>query len=396
MPLMFFAGAALDYSSATGARTNLNTAADAVVLAAVTRTALATSATAAKTKLETDFRAAAGRLRGVVLTDVRASVTDAGGTREATLAYSATVATAFVRVARIETLAVSGTSASRSATPVYMDFYLVLDNSPSMGVGATPTDVAKMVNNTGDKCAFACHDVSANGNDYYALAKRLGVTMRIDVVRSATQNLMDTATATAAVAGQFRTAIYTMGASCGGTGLTSVSALTSNLTLAKSDARAVDLMTIPYQNYNNDQCSDFDGVLASANRTIPNPGDGTAVGAPQKVLFLVSDGVADAAYPSTCSRPTTNGRCQEPLTTTICTTLKNRGVKIAVLYTTYLPLPTNDWYNTWIKPFQDTIPTRMQTCASPGLYFEVSPTGGIAEAMAALFQRAVSQARITR
>jgi hypothetical protein len=37
----------------------------------------------------------------------------------------------------------------------------------------------------------------------------------------------------------------------------------------------------------------------------------------------------------------------------------------------------------------------MQSCASPGLYFEVSPTQGISEAMSALFQKAVADARIS-
>ncbi|MFY0080132.1 hypothetical protein ABTQ07_20700, partial [Acinetobacter baumannii] len=87
--------------------------------------------------------------------------------------------------------------------------------------------------------------------------------------------------------------------------------------------------------------------------------------APQKVLFFVSDGVADAYYPTTCTRTTTGGRCQEPINTAGCTAIKNRGIKIAVLYTTYLPLPTNSWYNTGIAPFQSTIGTRMQSCASP-------------------------------
>jgi hypothetical protein len=36
--------------------------------------------------------------------------------------------------------------------------------------------------------------------------------------------------------------------------------------------------------------------------------------------------------------------------------LKNKGYKIAMLYTTYLPLPTNGWYNSWIKPFQERDP----------------------------------------
>jgi hypothetical protein len=79
----------------------------------------------------------------------------------------------------------------------------------------------------------------------------------------------------------------------------------------------------------------------------------------------------------------------------LCTTLKNRGIKIAVLYTTYLPLPTNSWYNSWISPFANSIATNMQACASPGLYFEVSPTQGISAAMTALFQKAVQSARLT-
>ena len=61
-----------------------------------------------------------------------------------------------------------------------------------MGVGATTSDITTMVNNTADKCAFACHDKS-DPNNYYNLAKTLGVTTRIDVLRTATQQLMDTA-----------------------------------------------------------------------------------------------------------------------------------------------------------------------------------------------------------
>jgi hypothetical protein len=75
---------------------------------------------------------------------------------------------------------------------------------------------------------------------------------------------------------------------------------------------------------------------------------------------------------------------------------KNRGIKIAVLYTTYLPLPTNPWYNTWIAPFQSEIATKMQSCASPDLYFEVSPSQGVSDAMNALFKKALAEARITQ
>jgi hypothetical protein len=37
----------------------------------------------------------------------------------------------------------------------------------------------------------------------------------------------------------------------------------------------------------------------------------------------------------------------------------------------------------------------MQSCASPGLYFEVSPSQGISQAMNALFQLLIADARIS-
>jgi len=38
---------------------------------------------------------------------------------------------------------------------------------------------------------------------------------------------------------------------------------------------------------------------------------------------------------------------------------------------------------------------KMAKCASPGLYFEVSPSQGISEAMNALFAKAIADARIS-
>ena len=266
-----------------------------------------------------------------------------------------------------------------------------------MGVGATPADVAKMVNNTPDKCAFACHDLSTHPNDYYSKAKQLGVQMRIDVVRLATQQLMDTATTTETFSGQFRAAIYTFGSSCTDPGLSTIKALNSNLSSAKAAAAKIDLMTIPYQDYANHQCTNLDGALTDVNSKMTTPGNGTSAAAPQKFLFFVSDGVNDANNPTSCSKPLTGGtRCQEPIDVSFCKTIKDRGIKIAVLYTTYLPLPTNSWYNTWIKPWQSEIGPKMEACASPGLYFEVSPTQGISDAMNELFKKAVAQARLTK
>lgn len=393
VPLVVSAGAAMDFGLASKAKAKLGAIADAAAIAAVNHDEMAYNATAAQATAINVFNAQATGLRNVTVSSVTANVTDSGLSRTAVVSYTATIPTLVMKLAGITSTTIKGQSTALSGQSTYIDFYLLLDNTPSMGVGATPGDVATMVNNTPDQCAFACHDVS-NSNNYYNKAKQLGVTMRIDTVRNATQQLMDKATATAMYPNQYQMAIYSFGASSAAAGLTAITALTSNLNSAKTAAANIDLMTVNGQNQFNDQDTNFDGILPAINAVIPSPGPGTAT-SPQKVLFFVSDGVADESNPGGCQQKLSGStRCQEPINVAQCTTIKNRGVKIAVLYTTYLPLPTNSWYNQWIKPFTSQISANMQACASPGLYFEVSPTQGISNAMQALFEKAVQSARL--
>jgi hypothetical protein len=309
----------------------------------------------------------------------------------------------FLGILGKSSMTMGGSSASTSNMPKYVDFYLLLDNSPSMGVGATPADVATMVNNTSDQCAFACHDVS-NSNNYYNLARSLGVTTRIDVLRTATQQLMDTAASTETYSNQFRMAIYDFGLSADTAALATVFPLSSNLSSAKTAAGTIDLMTVNGQNDNNDQDTNFDSIFPQINTAISAPGTGVA-GSPLKYLFFVSDGVADESNASCLYPKSGSVRCQEPINVALCTTIKNRGIKIVVLYTIYDQLPTNSWYMTWINPFNQgpwgpspnsVIAQNMQSCASPGFYFEVSPTQGISTALTALFNKMVADAHLSQ
>lgn len=414
LPIVLAVGAAVDYTLANRTKAVLDSYADAAVISAVNQVAMSLTNSGAKTFATNQFNAQAATLKKGSVSKVTVKVTTTANVRTAVLNYTASVPTAFMGMVNVNTIAISGSSTAASAAPTYIDFYLLLDNTPSMGVGATPADVTKMVNNTPDQCAFACHQLDVAPNDYYGLAKTLGVTTRIDVVRSATQQLMDTATASQTASGQFRMAIYTFGASATNAGLTNIFSLSSSLSSAKTAAANIDLMTVPYQNYASDTDTNFDAVFPAINNQIATPGDGSASASPQKILFFVSDGVADAANIS-CTQPTSAGqdpqthtnytRCQEPLTVSNCTALKDRGIKIAVLYTTYLALPTNGWYMSWIDPFNagpygpspnSQIAKNMASCASPGFYFEVSPTDGISQAMAALFQKVVQEAHITK
>lgn len=414
IPCMLAVGAAIDYSQANRVKATLDSYADAAVLAAVNQRAMQTDVDDAKSYALTTFDQQAKSATNCSVASRSMTITTSGTSRSAEFDYTASVPTTIMGIVGIDSITIHGTATASSAQPTYIDFYLLLDNSPSMGVAATPSDVTTMVNNTSDKCAFACHDTSTYPNDYYGLAKSLGVTMRIDVVRSATQQLMDTADETETASQQYRMAIYDFGTSARQAGLKRIFRLSSDLSRAKSAASDIDLMSVPYQNYADDTDTDFDTALDKINSEISTPGDGTSSSSPQKILFFVSDGVADSVS-SACSELPAPGtdpqtgksyaRCQAPLTVSNCTALKNRGIKIAVLYTTYLALPTNSWYMTYIDPFNQgpyspsvnsKIAQNMESCASPGLYFEVSPTDGTSEAMTALFNKVVQEARLTK
>lgn len=408
VPVIGAAGLALDYSNALSVKAKIQGAADAAALAAVSESSPGVKqafsmsgdgevAVGASDAL-TFFKAQLENDTGFKLDELVAKVVKKNGRLYSVVDYRATVETTLSRILGQDLINVVGQAIVEYQTEVYRDFFLLLDNTPSMGVGATPIDVAKMVANTPDKCAFACHIVKngkEDGSSYYNLAKKLGVTTRINVVAQAAAALMDTAKDSRKNSNQYRMAVYSFGEKAEDTKLLEVVRPTTDLNKAKNEAAKVELMSIPYQGYDNDQQTDFDRAFTQIADKMGSAGTGLTASSPEKILFFVSDGVGDSYKPTDCTKKLTGGRCQEPIDIQYCNSLKSKGYRIAVLYTTYLPLPTNNWYNNWIKPFQSDIPERMKACASPDLFFEVSPSEGISEAMTTLFKKIVNTPLLT-
>jgi len=437
IPIIFLVGLGLDFSAAAQKQLQLNTAADAAALAAVAPGAMTQTAAQAQTTATNIFMAQASLIPNLSYSTPTVTVTQNGMTRTVTVGYTAYSINSFPNVFALLTKAaenqwtLNGSSTSTSTTSPNINFYLLLDNSPSMAIAATTAGINTMVNNTQSQggCAFACHESNPsadnlgnpNGEDNYTLAKNLGVVTRIQNMATATSQLMTTATdmMTANNAtcpngpGCYQMAIFTFnlqgssGTTCNNKSIQVIyapnCAASTNLSAAKTAAAGIDVIEVcknswlTCSNNNNDTDTDFETAMSAINSIMPTPGTGTAGGSPQEVLFLVTDGVDDEVNSSSCSQPLDSGnRCQQPFNTTWCTTVKNNGIRIAVLYTEYLPLPTNAWYNQWIKPFDSTIARNMQSCASPGLYKMVTTDDDIAAAMQTLFQIAVSSARLAQ
>ncbi len=407
IPLIFAVGAGVDYGTANMAKAKLDAVADTAALAAVDHQAITGTPAAAQTTAQNTFNAEAVNLPNVTVSNLSATVTDSTTGRTAVVSYTATKSNTFMGIFGYPSTAITGSSTAQAGLTTNIDFYLLLDNSPSMNIAATSAGITAMVAATSAQggCAFACHESdpaadnlgNPGGEDNYTLAQKLGVVTRMQNLASATQSLMSSASSMEGSNNQqYQMAIYTFNSSS----LSTIQLLTSNLANAQAAAANINVEEVYSNNWltktnqNNDTDTNFKSAMSAINTIMPLPGTGTPASTPQEVLFIVTDGVDDEVS-SSCSQSLDGNRCQQPFNTTWCTTVKNRGIQIAVLYTDYLPLPTNSWYNDWIAPFQSQIAPNMESCASPGMFFSVTTDGDITAAMQTLFQQAVAAARLT-
>lgn len=430
LPLTFAAGMGVDYSRAMRTQTKLNAAADAAALAAVAQPMMNKSSADACTLARKMFIAQATGLDGLVLdtsdsTQLTITMVDtsssgsatttvctsgagsaiaaASFSRTITVSYRGQSSNNFASILGIPYLVVHGTSQSNAAVAPNIDFYLMLDTSPSMLLPATSSGLSTMTTATGG-CAFACHQTGSN-NDNYSIARAKGIKLRTDLVASSVQDLTTVASTTATT----NHAVYRMGISdfdymyrqIWPTSPISGYNVDSNLGNVSTHVTDATVLTYCANNTrvcgvsDNDTATNFTAALAGAGLNMPlAPGTGSnkAGDTPQAMLFIITDGMRDELVGTS--------RVMGPITTTQCAAIKARGIRIAVLYTQYLPASASDsWSISNVLPYlspTDTLATPLINCASPGLYYQVTTDSDISSALAALFQKAVATAHLTQ
>jgi hypothetical protein len=344
-----------------------------------------------------------------------------------------------------------GATASARASP-NVDVYLMLDTSPSMEIAGTSAGMASLVAATRPNlsgCAFGCHQSNpsnmgtfsaadggqlscatsgayadgtsfsagakfpSTGRDSYDLSRCLGVALRIDLVRDAVRSLVKTAAQTEkSDDATYRIALFETDTNqpnpANDLDLYTLQPLTGDLSpggAADTAAATIAGLEVYQNNWRAKDLFDFDmetfldSGISSLNQLMPAPGSGAhnAGDTPQEVLFIVTDGLNDQTPRRTYSPMDWSG--------VNCTAVKNRGVRIAVLYTTYVPMNDDPWYSRMVSPAlpkglpqglppstpvgADPMALAAQQCASPSLYEQVGLDGDIPSAMQTLFRRAV-------
>ncbi len=160
----------------------------------------------------------------------------------------------------------------------------------------------------------------------------------------------------------------------------------------------------------------FENALSSMNSFITSVGTGASSSNALPYVFIVTDGSQDYQtqsggnwgsqnWTATSAVPYQNSATIIPpntvTSTNYCTTMKNRGITIAILY---IPYETIQNANASFANNEDgyananiaNIPAALQACASTNFFYTATTPTDIQNALLAMFEQAVSTAHITQ
>lgn len=174
LPLVTAIGCAVDYSQAMRMKAKLQSAADAAAVGAVAKGSPAyvqagqMGGSGALSNGVTDatniFNANTNGLTGYTSLNVTPTVSKTNTTITSQVTFTATVPTSFLNVIGYPTLTISGSSQAAGNLPMFLDYYLLLDVSGSMGLPSTTGEAQRMQTINPDNyvqyptgCTLACH-----------------------------------------------------------------------------------------------------------------------------------------------------------------------------------------------------------------------------------------------
>jgi Flp pilus assembly protein TadG len=277
-------------------------------------------------------------------------------------------------------------------------------------LGTTPTSFASGSNNKTNG-----NNVNWNGTQVTS-CPTAGTTsciqLRADAVGYAVTTLLSTASKAEQVTNQYQVGLYPFIQN-----LYSYVPLTTNLTGSTITNAASSLASLLDTGTNSNLGSGgthFENVLPSMNSLITSVGTGTGSSNALPYIFIITDGSQDYQtqwqgnwgsqnWSSTGAVPYQNSSAVIPpnsvTTTDYCTTIKKRGITIAILYIPYQPIqdPSTifDDEDGYANNNIPNIPGALQTCASPSFFYTANTPADIDSALLAMFQQAVNTAHIT-
>lgn len=180
VPMIFATGFGVDYSRAMRVKTILDAAADAAALSAVSNLAMTQTAALGQTVALANFKAQASTLTAVTFNaanDLTITVADTSSTsgtgRQVVVTWRAKSTNIFSTILGSSSLAISGSATASALKPPYVNYYVLLDTSPSMLLPTTSAGLSAVrsatsaTSNAPYGCAFACHTKNPHNDSIY-------------------------------------------------------------------------------------------------------------------------------------------------------------------------------------------------------------------------------------
>lgn len=458
-PMIGVAGLGIDYGIALSAKSKLDNAADAAALAAVATAKAYVANNASDPTLNVDavvaglnrayraFAVNAGSLSFSTVPTPVITLVRTGQTFASNVTYQTTTTTQFGKMFGRSNLGVGGSSAASADVPSYLDFYLMVDESGSMGIPTSSADQTTLANVNGG-CQFACHfPASAGGGDGYSIAttgkKNNGTTvlngtlqLRSGAVNNAICQLLARAN-NPAVNNQYRVGIYPFINQ-----ISTMTALTTNIASVQTAADCASnppmklttlLDTDVTQFYSGSDPTTgtgsggthFETALPGMQALVSPIGDGSLASYSKPFVFLITDGMDNGQHydsksgssyryvgnPNTLFKSYVGSDGKTPVTaafdgstpqlfsTSYCNQIKSAGITLSILYIPYVTLTVgsaNQGETIAVNNLIPSLSTNLQSCATSGFFYTASSSADITAALNAMFNQAVQVAHLSK
>ena len=334
-----------------------------------------------------------------------------------TVSYTTTTKNNFGQLFNVKSNNVSGQASAAVDIPSYVDFYLLLDVSGSMGLPTSAAGQSSLMSYNG--CLFACH-FNGNSAGYTYAHGSSNIKLRIDSVDSAIYQLIQTAKNTQTLTSQYRIGIFpyindAIQASALSSDYTQALNIVTDSSKSPTDPAFFYKLGDKYlDNGSPGQQVDTDGTLIGSGGThfeniFPDlnkhrsaVGNGATSLAPKAFVFIVTDGMDNSQTQNNGSWSNSQGlspnsQPQEPTNMlTYCQYAQTLGYNISILYIPYIHLNDTEAQSVQANNTSPKLYNDLSQCATPGFMFQANSDADITNAMQAMFSQAIQDAHLNK
>lgn len=358
--LILMLGGMLDWTLANHSKSKIQHATDMAILASLKtftdkkipqKERLAKATQTAKNMMKANLAGS-----GITLDNFNISIKKNNENHEvAVVDWRVKVPTNFLKIVGVDDLEVKDHVEAKLgiSTSKYVDLYIMIDFSSSMGIPATVNGIRRLKAATG--CEFACHAASS-GN---ITARAQGIDLRMDVVKKAVRSISKKIKKLKTNNDkQYRIGLY-------GFNTRGFTILEPSANMRKV-REAIDSYDVTSSTTNLDRGIDY------LNTQLGEQGEGTSDDDRIKMGVFLSDGFGG------------HGGGIDTVGGADCNAITNKDIKLMVVYTTYEAV-NHSIYKKQIGPIKPKIANDMKNCASKDTFYQTRDVKDIKKAFDKIF-----------